>query len=158
MQVIHTTEVDKNIISEFFEKHWGSSEMVISSGIFQCDTLDGLAVLNEEELIIGLLTYIIEKNVCEIISLDSIEKGKGIGTSLLDTVEQMAKENGCEYMKIITTNDNLHALGFYQKRGYQLIQVIPDAVEKARQVKSEIPFIADNGIPIRDEIVIEKSL
>jgi hypothetical protein len=49
--------------------------------------------LNDEKQIIGLITYIIKENECEIISLDSIEEGKGFGTSLVQIVENVAKEN-----------------------------------------------------------------
>ncbi|WP_369751178.1 GNAT family N-acetyltransferase [Brevibacillus sp. BC25] len=68
------------------------------------------------------------------------------------------KEKGCHRMKLVTTNDNLQAMGFYQKRGYQLHELYINAVDKARQIKPEIPLIADNGIPIRDEILFIKNL
>ncbi|GED69603.1 hypothetical protein BRE01_33050 [Brevibacillus reuszeri] len=61
-------------------------------------------------------------------------------------------------MKLVTTNDNLHALGFYQRRGYQFNELFVNAVDKARRIKPEIPLIADNGIPIRDEILLVKML
>jgi hypothetical protein len=61
-------------------------------------------------------------------------------------------------MKLITTNDNLHALGFYQKRGYVLTKLYPDIVKEARKIKPEIPLVSENGIPIRDELLLEKSL
>ncbi|PAV35534.1 GNAT family N-acetyltransferase, partial [Bacillus licheniformis] len=57
-----------------------------------------------------------------------------------------------------TTNDNMRALMFYQKRGYTLAELYVNAVDKARKVKPEIPFVADNGIPIRDEILLVKDL
>jgi len=66
--------------------------MVISSGKFHCDELDGFAVINEYDQIIGLMTYVLYKNECEIISLDSVEENKRIGTSLLQQVEKLAKE------------------------------------------------------------------
>lgn len=57
---------------------------------------------------------------------------------------------------LITTNDNLNALGFYQKRGFRIKAVYPGAVDEARRIKPEIPLAASNGIPIRDEIELEK--
>ena len=132
--------------------------MVISSGIYDCSALDGFAVLNEEDKIIGLITYIIKNTECEIISLDSTAEGKGIGTSLVQKVENLAKKKNCRIVKLITTNDNLLALKFYLKRGFILSQIILNAVEEARKVKPEIPLIGNDGIPIRDEIVLIKVL
>jgi len=132
--------------------------MVISSGVYDCSELDGFAVLNEEGDIIGLVTYIIRDNECEIISLDSILEGKGISTSLINEVEYVAVKNNCKLIKVITKNDNLLALRFYQKRGFVLSRIINNAVEKAREIKPEISLIGNDGIPIRDEIELIKPL
>ena len=150
--------IEKKLISNFFVEHWGSPEMVVSSGKYHCDQLDGYASLNKENVINGLITYIIKGEKCEIISLDSIEEGKGIGTSLVNRVESTAKTKKCKYIEIITTNDNLNALAFYQKRGYRIVGIEINAVEKARKIKPEIPLISDEGIPIKDEIILVKEL
>ena len=158
MKIISTNEIDQDRVTDFFKEHWGSTMMVISSGVFQCDQLEGYGAARDDGAIIGLVTYSIDKDSCEIISLDSVIENHGIGTQLVLKVEQTAKEQGCHKMKLITTNDNIHALGFYQKRGYRIVDIYSDAVEKARKLKPEIPPIADNGIPICDELLLEKSL
>lgn len=109
-------------------------------------------------LLIGLVTYIIRGEECEIISLDSVEENQGIGTKLVQEVEKTSLEKGCKQVTLITTNDNLNALKFYQKRGYHLTKVYPNAVEIARKYKLEIPLIGNEGIPIRDEIELRKTL
>jgi len=158
MNIYAIEELKKNKILDFFKLHWGSTEMVISSGVYDCSSLDGFTIINDEGKIIGLITYIIKDDVCEIISLDSVEEGKGIGTKLVQTVENLAIKRKCKFVKLITTNDNLFALKFYQKRGFILSQIINNAVEKARKIKPEIPLIGDDGIPIRDEIELIKIL
>ncbi|WP_420490303.1 GNAT family N-acetyltransferase [Neobacillus drentensis] len=158
MNIVHTTKLEKSKITHFFSNHWGSPQMVISSGIFQCDELDGFAALNDNGDIIGLITTVISGDECEIISLDSIEENKGIGTRLIQQLERTAREQDCRRVKLVTTNDNLHALQFYQKRGYRLVHIYPNAVEEARRIKPEISLFAENGIPICDEILLEKSL
>ncbi|MNP70506.1 putative acetyltransferase [compost metagenome] len=85
-------------------------------------------------------------------------ENKGTGTALIKRVEKEAVEKGCQQLSLITTNDNLYALGFYQKRGFRLLEIFPNAVEKAREIKPRIPLIADNGIPIQDEILLRKSI
>ncbi|AWM15942.1 GNAT family N-acetyltransferase [Bacillus inaquosorum] len=156
MIIIPNNELPKQMMADFFAKHWGTPKMVISSGIFRCNELDGYAAVDESGEIIGCITYVIDRKDCEIISLDSIIEKKGFGTALLQQVEETAKHAHCHRIKLITTNDNVHAMAFYQKRGYQFAALFPNAVEKARQIKPEIPVKAENGILIRDEILFSK--
>ncbi|WP_449443033.1 GNAT family N-acetyltransferase [Ureibacillus acetophenoni] len=131
--------------------------MVISTGIYQCDQLDGF-IFEEDNEIIGLVTYVIKDHELEVISLDSIQEGKGIGTSLMEKVENVAKQKGIQIVSLVTTNDNLHALKFYQKRGYRITNVIPDAVNRARKIKPSIPLIGNEGIPLNDELILKKDI
>jgi len=158
MTIIAIHQLPKRTVSEFFQEHWGTTEMVISSGIYDCSELAGFAFMNEQQMMTGLITYIMREEDCEIISLDSTVEGKGIGSALVKAVEQAAMEQGCASISLITTNDNLHALKFYQKRGYYLIDILRNAVEKARAYKPSIPLIGNDGIPIRDEIRLQKQL
>ncbi|WGG46575.1 GNAT family N-acetyltransferase [Rossellomorea sp. DA94] len=158
MNIVSLEELPQEKVTDFFHQHWGSPKMVISSGVYNCAALDGFAVLNKDNRITGLITYVLKGAECEIISLDSLEEKKGIGTSLMKEVERVAAENGCRRITLITTNDNLPALKFYQKRGYRISTIHRDAVEKARRIKPEIPMIGNDGIPIRDEIELEKGM
>ncbi|MBT2690217.1 GNAT family N-acetyltransferase [Bacillus sp. ISL-47] len=158
MIFLKTKELPIGTLRNFFTTYWGSPKMVISSGVYDCSKLDGIAALDEMEEIIGLITFIIKEQRCEIISLDSIREGKGVGTALIEKAEAAAKAAGCSCIKLITTNDNLNALRFYQKRGYRLSALHLDAVQKARKIKPQIPLIGYDGIPIRDEIELEKLL
>ncbi|WP_175615841.1 GNAT family N-acetyltransferase [Piscibacillus halophilus] len=157
MKIIKTSALRKETLTQFFTKHWGSPQMVVSSGIYQCDELDGFVVIEEGE-IMGLITYIINGDECEIMSLDSLIENRGIGSALIKQVELEDEKEKYKLVKLITTNDNLNALGFYQKRGYRLTKLYGNAVEQACKLKPEIPFIADNGIPIRDELLLVKEL
>lgn len=156
VEPISINESFRECVNEFFKRNWGTSEMVVSSGVYDCSTLDGFIINNEENEIIGLITYILKDNECEIISLDSIYESKGIGSALLREAEHIAVTNKCRCVKVITTNDNLAALKFYQKRGYFLSKLIPKAVDQARKLKPEIPLVGNDGIPIRDEIELIK--
>jgi RimJ/RimL family protein N-acetyltransferase len=156
MKSLH--EVDRKLVKLFFEEHWGSSKIVISTGVYECDQLDGFAVFSETKDLIGLITYVLRSAECEIITLNCLIENKGIGTMLVTAVEKTVRDHGCHILKLITTNDNLRALKFYQKRGFRLIAIYHDAVEKARKIKPEIPKIGDNGIPILDEILLEKRI
>ncbi|MEQ6355353.1 GNAT family N-acetyltransferase [Lysinibacillus sp. M3] len=156
MTIIPIQQLAQNDVLQFFKEHWGSTEMVISSGIYDCSKLEGFVYVDEHSTILGLVTYIMREEECEIISLDSIEEGRGIGSLLVQAVEEIAFEQGCTIITLLTTNDNLYALKFYQKRGYHLVEIIQNAVEQARAYKPEIPLIGNDGIPIRDEIRLAK--
>ena len=133
--------------------------MVLSSGVYHCDELDGYVYKGTKGEIVGLVTYIRHnEDICEVISLDSVYEGQGIGSSLMCVIEEKAKDLGAKAVQLITTNDNLHALSFYQKRGYVLKVLYPNAVEKARTENPSIPFVASNGISIRDEWLLYKML
>ena len=109
---------NRDKVIAFFNEHWESSEMVISTGIYTCENLDGF-IFEENDQIAGLITYVIKDNGIEIISLDSILEGKGIGTALIEKVENVAKQKQINSIRLVTTNDNLHALSILSKKRVQ---------------------------------------
>jgi GNAT superfamily N-acetyltransferase len=149
--------VDGDKVSEFMTEHWGSDLAVVHDTIYKPATLPGFIAFGDDEWL-GLITYHIEGDQCEIVTLDSLCPSSGIGTALLQAVKQAASEAKCQRLWLITTNDNLNALRFYQKRGFVLVAVHRKAVEKARKLKPEIPAIGAEGIPLRDEIELEMAL
>lgn len=157
VEIRAVTEQERDWMKEFLIQHWGSTQMVYSQGIHQCDELPAFVAYIDEKPV-GLITYQISPQGCEIVSLDSLIEGKGIGSVLVQAVEEIALANQIRRMYLITTNDNLHALRFYQKRDYQLVTIHRNAVEAARRIKPQIPLIGNDGIPIRDEIELEKIL
>ncbi|AIC93312.1 GNAT family N-acetyltransferase [Shouchella lehensis] len=158
MVIREINQDNRTDVEAFFRQQWGSSLMVVASGVYDCSELDGFVALDETGNIIGLLTFAYHNGQMELISLDSVKEGVGVGTSLLETFENDAKEKNIKAIHLVTTNDNVHALAFYQKRGYVLHKLHKEAVKKARLLKPEIPSIAENGIPIRDEIELMKPL
>jgi ribosomal protein S18 acetylase RimI-like enzyme len=71
----------------------------------------------------------------------------------------LAAGRGCRRLWLVTTNDNLHALGFYQRRGLRLCALHAGALERDRALKPELPEVnRDNGIPMRDLLELELPL
>jgi ribosomal protein S18 acetylase RimI-like enzyme len=120
----------------------------------RADESAGLVASVEDERV-GLLTYEIRENECEIISLNSLREHFGVGSALLAAAKQAAQEARCRRVWLITTNDNLSAIGFYRRRGMQLKAVYPNALAQSRKIKPEIPLVGNEGIPLRDEIELE---
>jgi ribosomal protein S18 acetylase RimI-like enzyme len=104
---------------------------------------------------VGLLTYHVDGLDWEIVTIDSLEPSLGIGSELIFALRQEAKRAGARRLWLITTNDNLNALRFYQKRGFRLVAVHPDALDRSRQLKPNIPLVGQDGIPLRDELELE---
>ncbi len=108
---------------------------------------------------IALITYRIEGGECEIVTLHSEIENVGAGTALIERVAAVAREARCGRLWLITTNDNTHALRFYQRRGFLIAAVRVGAVDEARRtLKPEIGMLGNDGIPIRDEIELEIAL
>lgn len=107
---------------------------------------------------IGLVTVHIGDKECEITTLNSLTESAGVGSALVEAVENWAREAGIERLWLVTTNDNLAALKFWQRRGYELVTVHRNAIADARRIKPQIPITGLNGITIRDEIELEKKI
>jgi len=122
--------------------------------VYRPEQLDGF-VLEEKNEWIGLITFFIKDDECEITSLDSLREGQGIGSKLIDKAMEEAHTQNCKRLFLITTNDNLYALGFYQKRGFEIVTVYRGAINESRKRKPSIPLVGMNGIPLRDEIELE---
>ena len=131
--------------------------MIAHGVIYRPDILDGFVALDGDEWV-GEITYTFSGDDCEIVSIDSLREGQGIGTKLIHAAVEEARKHQCKRVFLITTNDNLNALGFYQKRGFELVAVYRGAVNKSRKLKPSIPLVGMNNIPLRDEIELEMSL
>jgi len=151
------TPADLPRLRQFWIEHWGGEEMLAHGNIYRPEQLDGFVIEAENEWV-GLVTFFIEADECEITSLDSLREGKGFGTQLIDKAMEEARAGSCKRLFLITTNDNLHALGFYQKRGFEIVRVYRGAVNESRKIKPGIPLVGMDGIPLRDEIELEIKL
>ena len=151
------TQEDLPHLRQFWIEHWGAEEMVSRGRVYHPDQLDGFVVEEEKEWV-GLVTCFIEADECEVTSLDSLRESHGIGTILMEKAVEQARLSQCRRIFLITTNDNLRALGFYQKRGFEIVTIYRGAVNESRKRKPGIPVIGMHGIPLRDEIELEMQL
>jgi ribosomal protein S18 acetylase RimI-like enzyme len=121
-------------------------------------TLSGVVLIDEAGNPAGLLTYWIEADACEIVTIDAVAEGRGYGSRLLDEVSRVAMDAGCSRLSLITTNDNERAIGFYLAHGFEVVDVREGAIEESRKLKPSIPLVNDRGAPITDEIQMERRL
>jgi ribosomal protein S18 acetylase RimI-like enzyme len=109
--------------------------------------------------LVGVATYVVGDGATELLTLHADDQFSGIGSALLDAVMEAARQAGSTRLWVVTTNDNVDALRFYQRRGFRLARVRPGAVDESRRVlKPEIPTVGAYGIPLRDELELEMGL
>lgn len=150
-------EGDRGWLSEFVVERWGEPIAIGGGRVHQVDLLPGFVAFDDGRRV-GVVTYAIDGEDCEVVTIDAIEEGRGIGTALIQRLAEHARSSGCRRLHLITTNDNLRAIRFYQRRGFRLIAVRVNALDESRRVKPSIPQIGMHGIPLRDELVFERSL
>ena len=156
---VHTiTKKDIPWVTEVFQREWGA-DFVVSRGAkhFAAD-LQGFYAADDSGKRVGLVTYEVVGNDCEMVTLNAFTDHIGIGTELVKRLRKMAIAHGCHRLWLVTTNDNLDALRFYQRRGFTLVQVVPNAIEDSRKLKPSIPMEGFYKIPIRDEIILEMNI
>lgn len=145
---------NREAVRQRFIEQWGSALMVSRGKVHVFDDLEGYVAMSGEQ-IAGAVTFREAEGEIELVSLDSWQEHQGIGSALLDRVTAHARTRACRRLWLITTNDNLPALKFYQKRNWRIIAVHWFAVQQARKVKPEIPEFGFSGIPIYHEIELE---
>ncbi len=152
-----------NLLTE----NWGSQFMVSRGRFYDASLCPGFVAVHQpsadeknstQERVVGVLLYNRHDNECEICLVQTLAENQGIGSSLIEAVKKTAIKEGCNRLWLITTNDNLNAIGFYQRRGFSLAAVHKNALAISRQLKPEIPELGLNNIPLRDEIEFEMYL
>ncbi len=147
-------------ITAFLTEHWGSKYIVSRGKKVNAALLSRVIARDKNNQLIGLAKFLQDKRnkSCELVSINAIYQGQGIGTQLLKKVEEEARKSGCKKIWLITINDNPEAAAFYVKRGYRLVKIYLNALETSRKLKPEIPKIGNHGIPMMDEWEFEKEL
>jgi ribosomal protein S18 acetylase RimI-like enzyme len=148
---------DVEAIAGIHTASWGGSVAVGHGVAYDLTTLPTLVAV-EDDRIAGVLTYHVDGDSLEVVSIDASPPRRGVGTALLDAAAEAGRALGLRRMWLITTNDNLDALRFYQRRGLRLVGLAPDGVAASRRLKPGIPEVGAYGIPLRDELTLELSL
>jgi ribosomal protein S18 acetylase RimI-like enzyme len=147
-------EADREWATELLAREWGDVTVVSRGRVHDPMRLPGFVAERDGEPV-GLVTYYVDGDACELVTLNSLVPEMGIGSALLSTVKAAVSTAGCRRLWLITTNDNTPALRFYQRQGFRLAALHRDAVSESRALKPQIPLMGLDGIPIRDELELE---
>lgn len=156
-EIVPLRDGHRDWAGSLIEDHWGSAIIVTRGRAHDAPRLPGFVAIGDGRPA-GLATYRIDGGECELVTLDSLSPRLGIGTALVRAVAGAAEAACCKRLWLITTNDNLAAVGFYQGLGFHITAIHLDAMEVSRRLKPEIPLTGVDGIPITDEIELERVL
>ena len=93
-----------------------------------------------------------------VVAVAAGHRGQGVGGALVEAAATAARRAGAAVQWLSTTNDNLDALRLYQRHGYRLVTLHAGSVDEARRLKPAIPTVGAHGIPLRDELVLDRPL
>jgi ribosomal protein S18 acetylase RimI-like enzyme len=105
----------------------------------------------------GALAYRLLPDALHIVALatDPMWQRSGVATHLEGEATFIAQRHGVSRLLFATTNDNLPALYFYQRRGWTITGVV---IGGMLEHFGGQPGVGFSGIPVRDEIRLEKGL
>ncbi len=152
-----TTDKDKEWLLEIV-RGWGADFIVSRGRKIYPTEIESYYAEDDSGKKLGLISFEITGDQCEIVTLDAFEKFKGVGTVLLKEVVDEVRQRGCKRIWLVTLNDNLDAIRFYQKRGFTIAAVHVNALKRSREIKPQIATIGQYGIPLRDELEFEMLL
>jgi GNAT superfamily N-acetyltransferase len=136
---------DARWLRDLLVTRWG--DIVVSRGVSHRVTQLPALVAELDGVPAGALTFFRSGHNTEVVSLDAVQEGRGIGTALMKEAHQRFGR-----IILITTNDNVRAQRFYERLGMKLLAVRKGAVTAARSIKPTIPLTGYDGVPIEDEL------
>lgn len=142
-------------IKELWDERW-FGRVVCLNTVYQPDDVYGLALADHHDEMVGLVTYHVDGAAGQVVTLDTILRGRGFGRQLLEAVENKFHNLGLGRAWALMTNDNLRAVGLYISRGYRVVKIHVDAVDRVREHKPKLPEVGYEGIPVRDLWELEK--
>ncbi|MEJ8472696.1 GNAT family N-acetyltransferase [Roseibium algae] len=157
VEIRQIQDEDHVAVRQLLVERWTGPEIMLDDQTVDASRLPGyVAVVGDE--FAGLVTVIKREGEWEILTLDSLNRWAGTGTLLLDAVVKEARETDVPRLTVRTSNDNLDAFRFYQRRGFRMERVAQGVIDREREQKPEIPVRGDHGIPIHDEVLFARAL
>jgi N-acetylglutamate synthase-like GNAT family acetyltransferase len=155
-QRVHVREArddEQDWLRATIEERWGDEIVVGRGSVWTLHELRAMVAVDDSGERVGVATYVVEGAVAELESIDALRTGAGVGRRLLNATAATARAASAKQLLVMTTNDNLAALRFYQRNGFRLAELRPGAVDEGRAtLKPSIPVTGNDGIPLRDEI------
>jgi ribosomal protein S18 acetylase RimI-like enzyme len=146
---------ERALVRELFQRDFGRTQIIAFGEVMNVDEMPVLVATTHEE-VSGALAYRLVGDGLHIVALatDVMWQRSGVGGHLVAEAELLARRLSLARIIVTTTNDNLPGLYFYQRRGFRLTSLRPGGILEHTN-GAQAGFA---GIPVRDEVQLEKPL
>ncbi len=145
-----------DLIERLWHDFTGLPIVTVSRTYKDTSGVEAIVYRDDQGRVRGHVSYAVDGDTGEIVTLEAIMQGQHIGGRLIDAAEAAMCGRGVKRIVVTTTNDNLRAQAFYQRRGYRLTRVERDGMERVRALKSGVPKTGLEGLPLLDMWELEK--
>jgi ribosomal protein S18 acetylase RimI-like enzyme len=145
---------DASWVLECLTQAWGSVHVARRGELLDASALPAL-VAELDGSRVGLLVLAVCTEDCEVVSLTTEVRRRGVGRALIQRCVEVARAAGCRRLTLTTTDNNAVAIAFYRRLGLTLSAVRPDGVAASRRVKPSIPLHDEHGVAIAGEVDFE---
>jgi GNAT superfamily N-acetyltransferase len=128
-------DADRPWLHDLIDSEWGLPVVSIS-GAYDPSTLPGF-LAEEEGNPIGAITYLLNAGECEVVTLNSVHERQGVGSALLAAAKAVAEGTSAR-LWLITTDENLNAIRFYEGRGMYVRTIHRDFVDRVQRFKAQV--------------------
>jgi len=159
MLITSINRTNRHVVNEVILNTYGSSIMQTKDKSHILNSLPGFIVIKNSQ-ILGIALYDIAQKSYEIVAMTSFISNTGIGSMLLQKSIETAHHKECEKIWLVTTNDDLESLSFFQKRKFELVKIHRHSITRLREESEEetIPIIGNHGIPLKHELELVRMI
>lgn len=152
---LHIAPASAEQISKRWSDGWGDF-IVTPERVYQPSDVEAVTLLDGGAPV-AFVSWAMEPGGAEIVTLDADIEDRGYGRAALEYVEGRIRAAGGSHARLFTTNDNVRAIGIYLRRGYRLVHLHLDAMDRVRELKPHVP-LEEHGLPLRDMWEFRKEL
>lgn len=146
---------DRPWVVRRLEEAFGGVTVARKGVLIDASVLPGFVATDGSGRPVGLLTYDVAHDECEVVAIVSTAGGRGIGRTLMDAAHDHAGSSGCRRLWLITTNDNARAFRFYQMWGMDLCAFHRHGARRSREAKPSLLTRGTDGIPLDHDLEFE---
>jgi ribosomal protein S18 acetylase RimI-like enzyme len=145
---------DRAWVAETLIQEWTSTSVARLGELVEAAGLPGhIATLAGRRA--GLALVDVRLREYEILAISTSEPRRGVGRALMEHCFAEARARGCRRVWLVTTNNNVAAIAFYQRLGMDLAALHRHAVRASRELKPTIPERDATGVRIDHELEFE---
>jgi ribosomal protein S18 acetylase RimI-like enzyme len=150
------TAAEQDAALELFRRDFGRTSIASFGEVIPLSETSTIVAEMQGD-VSGALAWRPRENALQIVALatEPMWQRSGVGGHLVAEAEVVARRTGATRVVLATTNDNLPALYFYQRRGYRITDVVRDAWRDHAELTIGVGFAS---IPVLDELRLEKTL